>query len=138
MRRKPRPSLEEGEADEPLINLTPLIDVVFVVLITFMLIAPVLELDLVELAVWGGASKKETASSPLAISIRADNSIWFHGKPTSLLELERVLKKEKALHPGDTPQLIPDKNAHFGTYQAVKNTLELCGFEQMDVVLQPQ
>ena len=83
-------------------------------------------------------SKKETASSPLAISIRADNSIWFHGKPTSLLELERVLKKEKALHPGDTPQLIPDKNAHFGTYQAVKNTLELCGFEQMDVVLQPQ
>ena len=45
--------------EEPLINLTPLIDVVFVVLIAFMLIAPVLEIDKVDLAVSGTEKKKK-------------------------------------------------------------------------------
>lgn len=136
MRRKSLPSLEE-EGEESLINLTPLIDVVFVVLITFMLIAPVLEIDFVELASGAGTSKKEPASTSLSISIRADNSIWLKGKKISLAELDQTLKKEKKLHPGEAPQIIPDRHAHFETYQAVKNGLELCGFEQMDVVLQP-
>ena len=139
MRRKLSPSLEEEGADEPLINLTPLIDVVFVVLITFMLIAPVLDIDLVELTQGGGHSnKKEAEHSALAISLRADHTIWFQGKALTLSDLEKAIKAEKARHPGQTPQVIPDKNAHFGTYQAVKNTLEACGFEQMDVLLQPQ
>ncbi len=138
MRRKPSLSLEEEGIEEPLINLTPLIDVVFVLLISFMLIAPVLEIDLVELAPGGPSSKKEAANTPLAISVRADNSIWYQGKRIHLAELEKALKVEKLRHPHQTPQLIPDKKAHFGTYQEVKNILELCGFEQMDIVLQPQ
>jgi biopolymer transport protein ExbD len=138
MRRKLSPSFEEEGESEPLINLTPLIDVVFVVLISFMLIAPVLDIDLVELAPGGPSSKQETSNTPLAISVRADNSIWFQGRQMNLTDLEKTLKIEKGRHPGQTPQFIPDKNAHFGTYQAVKNTLELCGFTQMDVLLQPQ
>ena len=138
MRRKLSPSLEEEGPDEPLINLTPLIDVVFVVLITFMLIAPVLDIDRVELAAAGPSSKKDAFNAPLSIYVRADNSIWFQGKPVSLADLEKALKLEKLRNSGQTPQLIPDKHAHFGAYQAVKNTLESCGFEQMDVLLQPQ
>jgi len=137
MRRKALPSTEEDAADEPLVNLTPLIDVVFVVLISFMLISPVLDIDWVDLAAGGSTQKKEAAFSPIAIVIRSDNSIWFHGKKTTLKELEKTVKSEKALHPNQTPQLIADKQAEFGTYQALKNLLEACGFEQMDVVLKP-
>ena len=49
-RRKPVPDIEE-----PQINLTPLIDVVFVILIMFILIAPILELDRIDLADAGGS-----------------------------------------------------------------------------------
>ena len=138
MRRRRSLLAEEGESEEPLINLTPLIDVVFVVLITFMLIAPVLDIDLVELAPGSASHQKEASTSPLTISVRSDNSIWFRGKPIHLDELERALKQAKLQYPEYIPQVIPDKQAHFGTFQAVKNTLELCGFSQMDVVLQPQ
>jgi biopolymer transport protein ExbD len=44
---------------------------------------------------------------------------------------------EKKRYPNQTPQVIQDTRAQFGTYQSVKNTLEICGFEQMDVVLKP-
>lgn len=136
MRRRLLPSLEEEEVEEPLINLTPLIDVVFVLLITFMLIAPILNVDHVDLAASGTTSKKEAAHTPLAITLRSDNSIWFQGNRLPIEQLESIMKREKILHPGQCPQLIADKNAYFGMYQEVKNVVEACGFEQMDVVLQ--
>ncbi|HEY4254860.1 MAG TPA: biopolymer transporter ExbD [Chlamydiales bacterium] len=134
---------QEGEDDlpeEPLINLTPLIDVVFVVLIAFILIAPVLDIDRVDLAASGGEKKKEAPSpeqSPLTIVVRADNSIWMQGKRFSPEELEKTLVAQKKLYPQKTPQVIHDKSASFGTYQTVKNTLERCGFEEMDILLKP-
>lgn len=138
MRR--RVSFEEDLPDEPLVNLTPLIDVVFVVLISFMLIAPILDTDIVDLAVGGTEKKKDSFTSeqsPLSILVRADNTIWMQGKKMNLEELERALFIQKKQYPGRSPQVIHDKNASFGTYQSIKNTLERCGFEQMDVVLKP-
>ena len=139
MRRRSRPFNEDDSYEEPLINLTPLIDVVFVVLITFMLIAPALDIDPIVLAC-GSAAKKEEAvfqNSPIAISVQADNSIWFKNQKISLSELESKLKEEKKKHPRAIPQVLQDCRAQFGTYQTVKNTLEAAGFEQMDVILKP-
>ena len=98
--RKRFQSLSEGDSiDEPLINLTPLIDVVFVVLITFMLIAPILNTDNVELAQGGHAQKGGAQSSAISISVHADNSIWFASQKVTLSQLEQRLKEEKRLHP---------------------------------------
>ncbi len=140
MRKRRHSNSSEELSEEPLINLTPLIDVVFVVLITFMLIAPAIQLDHVELAEGGPSSAKEIAGEPkksLVIHVKADNTIWFQGSSVSLKELEEGLKKGKKQHPKEIPQIVQDQKAAFGTYQTVKNTLETCGFEQMDIVLRP-
>jgi biopolymer transport protein ExbD len=139
MRKRHLQLPEEDLPDEPLVNLTPLIDVVFVVLISFMLIAPLLDIDSIALAPSGPASKKESpaANSPLAISIRMDNSVWFQGQKMNLETLEKHLLLEKKRRPTETPQVIPDARSHFETYAQVKNVLEACGFEQMDIVLRP-
>lgn len=140
MRRRSIQSNEEEPPEEPLVNLTPLIDVVFVVLISFMLLAPMLDLDSIQLAPGGDASKKEALQiqeSHLSISIRADNSIWFQGRRTNLKELEKALTLERKRRPNEIPQLIPDASSHFQTYQEVKNLLESCGFAQLDVILRP-
>jgi biopolymer transport protein ExbD len=141
MRRKNgRGNLAEA-AEEASINLTPLIDVVFVVLIMFIIIAPMLEVDKIQLA---GASQKDDKemavvqeSSPITLHVHADNSIYFNSKPVSLKELVLLLVEAKKKNPNKTPQLYHDKKAHFGTYQSVKNALESAGFEQLDVILQP-
>lgn len=137
MRKRFRSLPDDDSVDEPLINLTPLIDVVFVVLITFMLIAPVLDTDSVDLAVSGGKESKELQTSPISIAVHADNSIWFHGTKMTLAQLEQALRQEKKRHPHATPQLVHDKGASFGTYQSLKNLLEGVGFAQMDVILKP-
>lgn len=140
MRRQRFASQSEDTPDEPIVNLTPLIDVVFVVLISFMLIAPILEIDNIDLAAGGTEKKKEASSpenSPLTITVKKDNTIWMQGKSLSINELEKTLRLQRQLYPGKIPQVIHDRNASFGTYQTVKNTIEQCGFEQMDIVLKP-
>lgn len=126
---------------DPEMNLTPLIDVVFVILIAFIMIAPLLEVDNVELAEAPNSSTKNpiaaTETSPIAIHVRQDNSIYYNGKKVSLKELLPKLQEAKRKYPKTTPQIFHDKKAHFGTYQSVKNTLEEAGFEKVDIILNP-
>jgi len=142
MRRKTRMSaLTQDPSEEIHINLTPLIDVVFVVLIMFILIAPMLERDRVQLAESMEGETKQMAivqeNSPVAIHVREDNSIRLNNKIVTEGQLLALLKEAKRLHPRKIPQLFHDKKAHFGTYQTVKNAVEAAGFEQLDVILQP-
>ncbi len=139
--RKTRQFYSPVHAEEASINLTPLIDVVFVVLIIFILIAPMLELDRIQLASSAQKDERDTSSvrenSPIAIHVHADNSIWFQNKSVNAKELLSFLKEAKRKYPQKTPQLFHDRKAYFESYQSVKNAVELAGFEQLDVILQP-
>lgn len=140
--RRGRLSLAREEGSEELhINLTPLIDVVFVLLIMFIVIAPLLELDRIQLASSAGKAIKEASTvqegSPIAIQVREDDTIYFNKKRVSSLELIEALKIAKRIYPKQIPQLFHDKKAHFGTYQTVKNAVEAAGFEQLDIILEP-
>lgn len=137
MRQKTLQSHDDDLLEEPLINLTPLIDVVFVVLITFILIAPALDIDSINLASGGAVERKELQTGAISIAVRADNSIWYKGVNMNLDQLEKQLRMDKKARPKEVPQVLHDKQASFGTYQALKNTLERIGFEQMDIVLKP-
>ena len=122
-------------------NLTPLIDVVFVVLIMFIIIAPMLQTDKIKLAEAPKRDEKNTVAvqdvSPITIQVRQDDTIWLNSVRISQEELLPLLKKAKTQYPNKTPQLIQDKKATFGTYQTIKNAVESSGFQELDVILQP-
>ena len=141
MRKARLSTLKDGSAEDTSINLTPLIDVVFIVLIMFIIIAPMLELDRVQLASAAHHDNKEMAvvqeDSPVAIHVHDDNSIWINRRAVTEKELLQILKEAKRAYPQKIPQLFQDKKAQFGVYQTVKNAVEMAGFEQLDVILQP-
>ncbi len=135
--RKKRKIYDSSSLDENLINLTPLIDVVFVVLISFIIIAPLLEADHVDLSTANVRSDKNVSKTNIVLKVKEDNSILINNRLVSFNELSKMLKEQKKSNPKDIPQLYHDKKAHFGTYQSIKNLVEAAGFEQMDVILQP-
>lgn len=127
--------------EEPQINLTALIDVVFVMLIMFILIAPLLELERIELAdapqIKNDKSLSVQEASLLSVHVQKDNTIWINKENVPLDKLVEKLKTNKKLFPLAKPQLFHDRTAHFGTYQAVKNALEEAGYSEVDIVLKP-
>ncbi len=127
--------------EEPPINITALIDVVFVILIMFIVIAPLLDIDNIELAGGRAGKNKETTlqeENPITIRVYPDNSIQFNDHKVLLPQLTPLLTKAKKNYPGAHPQVLHDRRAHFGTYQAIKNSIETAGFEEMDIVLAPE
>ncbi len=127
--------------EEPTVNLTPLIDVVFVILIMFIIIAPLMELDHVELAEGPSLSPQGVQSvqehSPISIYVAHDNTIKLNNQTVSLAQLPDLLKQSKINFPKATPQIFHDRHAHFGTYQAVKNAAEAAGFTNLEIILKP-
>lgn len=130
-----------SDIEEPTVNLTPLIDVVFVILIMFIVIAPLLELDHIELADSAktsvDASKSVQETSPIAIHVRQDNTVWFNQQQVDFNQLTAELRQAKVKFPKATPQVFHDRKAQFGTYQCIKNCAEEAGFSQLDIILKP-
>lgn len=135
-------ALLSSESDEDAnINLTPLIDVVFVVLIMFILVAPLVEIDRIQLA---HATSENNAgmisfqeNNELKIHVYKDNTIWLNGTSLTLDELKKELSQLHYVNPTASPQIFHDREAFFGTYQSVKNIAQEVGFESLDVILQP-
>ncbi|MBA3957362.1 MAG: biopolymer transporter ExbD [Parachlamydiaceae bacterium] len=136
-----RSRFTQRHIEEPLINLTPLIDVVFVILIMFIVVAPMLELDRIELADAGSDDIKESIAvqeaSTISIHVHKDNRITFNNRSVTVDQLPELLRQAKKQFPSARPQLFHDKHAHFGIYQSVKNAAESAGFQHMDIVLKP-
>ena len=136
MRRRSFLIHQEESHDDGLINLTPLIDVVFVILISFILLAPMLEMEKVTLAE-GLPGKQSLNSNGIAIILTENNSILLNRKKVSLSELPSELRQLKQRYPREPLRFFPDRRAQFGSYQEIKNIAEYSGFEEMDVVLTP-
>jgi biopolymer transport protein ExbD len=134
-----RYSKRDTSFPEAEMNLTPLIDVVFVVLIIFILIAPILELDRVELANAAPAKQESLApeTNAITIHVKQDNTIWYGGRIVTAEQLTQILRQAHKTAGNRVPQLFQDKRAAFGTYQNVKNAVEIAGYEQLDVILKP-
>ena len=127
--------------DSELINLTPLLDVLFVILIMFILIAPLLDLDRITLAPGSEHTVELTTlnnQKPIKIYLHKDDSIWIGKHQIGLEQLGPTLKEIHKLHPQETPELFPDKSASFGVYQQIKNSVENAGFAELDIVLKKE
>lgn len=133
--------LNSNDEEEEDVNLTPLIDVVFVVLIMFILVAPLVEIDRIQLASTGGEKKADMTSfqenTVIKIHVYDDNSIWLNGVSVTVDELSDQLRKIYPSYRGISPQIFHDRKAFFGTYQSVKNAVESAGFDSVDVILKP-
>lgn len=128
------------DSDDTLINLTPLIDVVFVVLIVFMVVAPIVQLDSISLA----SGSKKTAENPykaepnsIMIDFHADGSVRINKREIPKKDLAPLLIALHDANPKAIPKLFCDKKVQFGSYQALKNTIEDAGFETLDIVVSP-
>lgn len=133
--------LKDDLEDDANVNLTPLIDVVFVVLIMFILVAPLVEIDRIHLAGAGDEKKADMTSfhenGEIKIHVYKDNTIWLNGVPIELIDLTKELTQLHHINPTISPQIFHDREAFFGTYQSVKNAAEAAGFESLDVILKP-
>ena len=118
------------------INITPFVDVVLVLLIIFMLTAPIIQSG-IEVNVPHTQTVKEIIEPRLVLTMDHDQNVFLGSDPVKLAELPSILKA-KVTDPVHHPiYLRCDENVPFGAFASLMDTVKQGGITNIAIVTQP-
>jgi len=118
------------------INVTPFVDVLLVLLVIFMLTAPILQSG-IELDVPQTRTVKEISQERLVVSIDRGQRLYLGNDPVNIHMLGQLLKGKMGSSKGQSVFLRADKSVPFGTIAMVVDEMRQAGIEQISMVTQP-
>ena len=118
------------------INMIPFIDIVLVLLIIFMVTAPVIQSG-IEVNVPETKVVRELAEERLVVSIDKDQLVYLQNSPVNVNELGEKIR-QKLLDPTrQSVYLQADQVVPFQTFATVLDNLKSAGIENVSIVTQP-
>lgn len=117
------------------INVVPYIDVMLVLLVIFMVTAPMTNPGVVELPSVGQALKQPSA--PLVLSVKADKRIELDGKLMQRDELLFAVRTQLESDPQRSVVIAADKNVNYGEVIAVMDLMKQGNVEKVGLLLSP-
>ena len=125
--------MHASDDDGPItgINITPLVDVVLVVLIIFMATAPMITRRAIRVEVPKVAKSEKSATDALAVALNDKRELTLSGKPTTLAELKRVLTAAIAAKPEQAVSLSADKTLPYGDVAELLDAVRSSGIKKV-------
>jgi len=116
----------------PTINVTPLVDVVLVLLIIFMVVIPQLDQDVqIDLPSVFNADPETQNGEPFKIHVKTKGEYHFHNQVYDLDGLIDVLEAEHAANPVRRLVVRADSTLPYGDTRELQNRLREIGFSGM-------
>jgi len=117
------------------INITPLVDVVLVLLLIFMLTAPVLQSG-IQVAVPHTRLVSQLSEVHLVVTIDKDQNVFLQDKPVNIHDLASTLaadptKEKKVIY------VRADESVPFGAFASVMDAVKQAGISNISIVTQP-
>ncbi len=118
------------------INVTPLVDVVLVLLSIFMITAPVLQSG-IEVAVPKTKTVKEITEERMVISIDKQQRVFLGNDAININEIGDKLRKKIRDPQNQTIYVRADENVPFGAFATVMDAVKQSGITNVSIVTQP-
>ena len=133
-----RSRYEDDLTDMADINVTPMVDVMLVLLVIFMVTAPLLTQGLtVALPTAEGKSFELASNNPARIQITAGGAVYLDGVAAGSTDLELTLGPMLRARRVKRALLEADKGVPYGRVVAVLDVMNRAGVEQLGMVTQP-
>ena len=118
------------------INITPFVDVVLVLLIIFMVTAPVLQSG-IEVAVPKTRTVKEITEERVVISIDKKQRVFLGNDPININEIATKLRQRFRDPQHQSIFLRADEDVPFGAFATVMDAVKQSGITNVSIVTQP-
>ncbi len=118
------------------INVTPLVDVVLVLLIIFMVTAPILQSG-IEVAIPHTKTVKEITEERLVITIDRDQRVFLNNEPINIHQIGAQLHQKIRDPEGQSVFVRADENVPFGAFATVMDAVKQSGITNVSIVTQP-
>jgi len=118
------------------INIVPFVDVVLVLLIIFMITAPILQSG-IEVELPKTKTVKEIAESRLVITIDRAQRVYLGNDPVNIHEIGQKVHAQMQNPQSDAVFLRCDETVPFGSFATVVDELRQSGIQNISVVTEP-
>src|SRR5579875_2299929 len=116
------------------INITPLVDVVLVLLLIFMVTAPVLQSG-IQVAVPQTRTVNQVTQQHRVVTLDKDQNVFLDDKPVNVHELASLLSSGKDAH--QTVYVRADQRVPVGAFASVMDEIKQAGIANISIVTQP-
>ncbi|MGN7613080.1 protein TolR [Magnetococcales bacterium HHB-1] len=120
------------------INVTPLVDIMLVLLIIFMVTAPLLTQGVEVNLPQASANPISSNQEPIVISVKPDGSTYIENKRIPLDELAAKVKAIRRANPQLPIYVRGDEKAVYGAVMRVMAGLQMAGIEKVGLITEPQ
>jgi biopolymer transport protein ExbD/biopolymer transport protein TolR len=133
--------LERRKADAPIsdINMTPLIDVMLVLLVIFMITAPLMTSSLkLDLPKADGAAPTEAPPAALQLALKASGELYWDDQPVDAAAFAQRLTRLQA-GGGERPEVMlrADQAVPYGRVAALIGQLQQAGLNRIAFITEP-
>jgi len=118
------------------INITPLVDVVLVLLVIFMITAPVLQSG-IEVAVPKTKTVKEITEQRTVVTIDKDAQVFLGDKMVNIHDLPQLLRQSTTDPTKKVIYLRADSRVNFGNFATLMDAVKQAGITNISIVTQP-
>ena len=118
------------------INVIPLVDVVLVLLVIFMVTAPMLYRG-IDINLPKSATNTIKPETRAVLSIERDQRLYLDKDPISIVQLERKLRALKDQSSEVSIFLRADREVTYGTVVQVMDSIKKAGIEKLGMVTEP-
>ena len=128
---------EDGDGAISGINVTPLVDVMLVLLVIFMVTAPMMQAGVsVDLPNAAGAALPQDETA-YVVTVTEDGKTYLNDAPLSADELTQALVALEKEKPGTVVYLRADDDARYGSVVAVMAALKAAGVVRLGMITDP-
>ncbi|CAG1772038.1 Biopolymer transport protein ExbD [uncultured bacterium] len=127
-----------NESDDVMseINITPLVDVMLVLLVAFIVTAPLLNNAIKVNLPKTAATQPPEQKKPVTISVNAEGQVFIDKQSVSQDGLESELKKRQQANPDQVYHLSSDEAVKYGSVAKVMASIERAGITRLAVLTQ--
>ena len=118
------------------INVTPFVDVVLVLLIIFMLTAPILQSG-IEVEVPKTRTVKEITEERLVITIDRQQRVFLGNEPVNINQIAARLRQKVRDPEHQSIFLRADEEVPFGAFATVMDAVKQAGISNVSIVTEP-
>ena len=119
--------------DEPEINITPMLDIVFIMLIFFIVTTTFVRETGVTVDKPEALTAEPRPQGNVLIGVDSDNGIWMNGSQIELSDVRTLVQRARAENPEGSVILISDKGARTGTLVEVMDQVQAAGVSRMAI-----
>lgn len=118
------------------INIVPFVDVVLVLLIIFMITAPILQSG-IEVELPKTRTVKEISEERLVVTIDRAQRVYLGNEPVNIRELGAKIRQQSQDPSRDAVFVRCDETVPFGSFARVVDELRQSGIQNVSVVTEP-